>query len=652
MPLIDNVGRKSPRVIGLFAAMYLLLILGGITMVFPFIIMVSSSMTDEVDYKDFKYIPEYLTDDEVLFRKYLADKYSTPGPNIKFVNERFGEKEDEKSLLKRKTTTLKQTEPLLPLEFNSVPMSDLKSVNSKKLTEDWEEFCATLHLNYKISAFRRVGNSTGPVEKKFGLWVLNKYSNLDALNKAYTTQYSDISMVRGPQERIWDRVFPFDESQIGADFREFKKTLSPDEVYYINGDGPWQTFLRTKYNKKMFDSENIADLNSKNRTNFKDFKEITLPSTLKEATFLKEEWQEFAKTKFPIRYMVVSKKSEPLFKQFLKNKYKNTKLMSTVWEEKITSFDTVKLSEKLIDENRAQYLSCFQEFVAKNLPADLITLKGTENLYRDFVKAKYVDIAKLNNTYGTNFESFGSVRVLYQVFDTVEYLPKKSQLRRYFMFKNYFEVINYIVLHGRAVLNTLIYIVAVILVTLSINPMCAYALSRFKLSYGNKVLLFLLATMAFPAEVGMIPGFLLLKNFHLLNTYWALILPGLANGFSIFILKGFFDSLPKEFYEAAEMDGAGEMKIFLNITLPLAKPVLAYLTLGAFTAAYGAFMFAMLVCQDPNMWTIMVWLYQMWEWAPQHIRMAAYVLASIPTMLVFIFAQRVIMRGIIIPVQH
>ena len=198
-------------------------------------------------------------------------------------------------------------------------------------------------------------------------------------------------------------------------------------------------------------------------------------------------------------------------------------------------------------------------------------------------------------------------------------------------------------------LNTVIFVFAVIAISLIVNPMCAYALSRYNLPYAYKILLFLLATMAFPAEVAMIPSFLLLKQFHLLNTYWALILPGMANGYAIFLLKGFFDSLPKELYEAGIIDGASEATMFRKITIPMSKPIFAVIALQAFTAAYGAFMYAMLVCQDPKMWTMMVWLYQLQATAPQYITMAALTVAAIPTLLVFIFAQNVIMRGIIIP---
>ncbi len=170
-----------------------------------------------------------------------------------------------------------------------------------------------------------------------------------------------------------------------------------------------------------------------------------------------------------------------------------------------------------------------------------------------------------------------------------------------------------------------------LLVTLIINPLAAYALSRYQLPGTYKILLFLLATMAFPAEVTMIPGFLLLKQFHLLNTYWAILLPSMASGYSIFLLKGFFDSLPRELYEAAMLDGAREATMFMRITVPLSKPVLAVIGLGTFTAAYGMFMFAFVVCQDPNMWTMMVWLFEMNVWSPQFVQMAALVLSGIPT---------------------
>jgi multiple sugar transport system permease protein len=157
--------------------------------------------------------------------------------------------------------------------------------------------------------------------------------------------------------------------------------------------------------------------------------------------------------------------------------------------------------------------------------------------------------------------------------------------------------------------------------------------------------------MAFPAEVAMIPGFLLLRDLNLLNTFGALVLPGLANGYSIFLLKGFFDSVPRELYEAADIDGAGELTKFWRITFPMSKPILAVIALNAFKMSYGGFMWAFLTCQDPKMWTIMVWLYdfQSRYASEPGMCMAAFALASLPTLLVFLFCQKIIMRGIVIP---
>jgi multiple sugar transport system permease protein len=224
-----------------------------------------------------------------------------------------------------------------------------------------------------------------------------------------------------------------------------------------------------------------------------------------------------------------------------------------------------------------------------------------------------------------------------------------GELRREFASRNYRYVLDYVAINGRALWNTVIFCVFAILTQLIVNPLAAYALARYPISATGKILLFLLATMAFPAEVAMIPSFLLLKQFHLLNTFSALVLPSAASGYMIFLLKGFFDSLPKELYEAGQMDGARETTMMLRIALPLSKPVLGYIALMAFMAAYGSFMYAFLVAQDQHIWTLMVWVYNLQTYAPKAVTMAALVIAALPTLVVFLLAQRVIMKGIILP---
>ncbi len=120
---------------------------------------------------------------------------------------------------------------------------------------------------------------------------------------------------------------------------------------------------------------------------------------------------------------------------------------------------------------------------------------------------------------------------------------------------------------------------------------------------------------------------------------------------TIFLLKGFFDSLPAELYEAATIDGAPEWTVFWGISLPLDKPIVAVGMLNAFIAPYNGWEWAIIVAQDPKIWTIAVWTYQFSQTltgAPYMV-MAAFIVNSIPVLLVFLFCQKIILRGIILP---
>jgi ABC-type glycerol-3-phosphate transport system permease component len=216
---------------------------------------------------------------------------------------------------------------------------------------------------------------------------------------------------------------------------------------------------------------------------------------------------------------------------------------------------------------------------------------------------------------------------------------------------NYRLVGDYLFLRGRAFVNTILLVALTILASLTVNPFAAYALSRFRMRSTEKILLFMLATMAFPTAVTAIPGFLLIRDLGLLNTFAALVLPSVASAMSIFILKGFFDALPRELYEAAAIDGAGEWTVLLRITLPMTTPILAVNALNAFIHAYSSWEWAFLVCQKESHWTLAVWMYQMSQTFTHQpwCVMAGFVLVSIPTAVVFLVCQKVILRGIVLP---
>jgi len=384
---------------------------------------------------------------------------------------------------------------------------------------------------------------------------------------------------------------------------------------------------------------------------WKGYRAIALPKTAPEGELEREEWGHFVREELNLQFVRVRDEAKPIFSKLLEERYTgDLGLLNRRYGTDFASFsevtypeDTIHASERLVD---------WAEFV-KTVPAEYLYLQSPETEFRDFLEKKYGGaLGALNRAHeDAGYTSFDTVPMPTLEVDYADFLEHERAIRWEFATANYKQVIDYIVLHGRSLLNTAIYCLLAITVSLTVNPLAAYALSRFQLPSTYKVLLFCMTTMAFPAAVTMIPSFLLIKQLGLLNTYAALVLPGMANGFGIFLLKGFFDSLPRELYESATLDGAGEWTMFWNLTMALSKPILAVLALSAFTAAYGNFMFAFILCPDEKMWTLMVFLYQLQYRGHMGLTFAALLIAAIPTFLVFVFCQNIIIRGIVVPVE-
>src|SRR5690606_40821852 len=116
----------------------------------------------------------------------------------------------------------------------------------------------------------------------------------------------------------------------------------------------------------------------------------------------------------------------------------------------------------------------------------------------------------------------------------------------------------------------------------------------------------LLAALVVPAQVAMLPLFLLMKQLHLVNTYGGVVIPALASVFGIFLVRQYARSIPDELLEAARIDGAGEWRIFFSIVLPMLKPVLVTLALFSFMAAWNDLMWPLIVLTDQEHYTLPV----------------------------------------------
>jgi multiple sugar transport system permease protein len=598
---------------------YTALILGALTMLYPFLLMVSHSISSDIDMDDYKVVPRYLYNDTQLYKKYISDKYDPRF--ITDYNDQYG------------TTygTYKDIEP--PTDVNPA------------LVDEWFIFkTQSLPLTYQTHAFKGSNARTlvGRVHRRFQEFALAKYGSLDSINHAYQKDMNFLRTLAVYTAHFAERDFYPVRDSAYADWLILKAQLPQEYLVVVSGEAKWARYLQSKY-KDM-----IGNLNQDLGTNYTEFIQVPFSDDLPQHPVLRELWGDFVRNYWPFRYCQYAPAALPLFQEFLKVRHESIAEYNKYYGTAYTSFSQVPIPA---DFDNKMYAADWGEFAVERLPLEYIKPVTTERLFRVHLLKKHGSIDGINRQLGTAFTKPDDIKPPYFAADWLELMRQKSPMRVHYITRNYTEVIDYIVLHGRALLVTVIFISVIIFTQLTVNPLCAYALSRFNLSYSFKIILFLLVTMAFPAEVTMIPNFLLMKQLHMLNTFWALFLPGMANGFFIFILKGYFDSLPPELYEAATIDGASELTVYWKITFPMARPVMAWMTLTAFMSAYGAFMFAMIICQDSNMWTLMVWIYEMQNWAPPYLVTAAITVSAIPSLLVFTLCQNVIMRGMVLPVS-
>ena len=369
---------------------------------------------------------------------------------------------------------------------------------------------------------------------------------------------------------------------------------------------------------------------------------------------LRNLWTRFIETRYPVRLtsLIVTPELEQGYQDFLRKRFKTLERATRLLGTDVDAWDRFKLSSTVpVGDGQIAQRNIWFDFVI-NAPIESRIVTSSEHVYQAFLSDRYGSLEAVNDAYGWALERMEEAVPPFDIAYAVTFLQNERAFAWAAVSKNYSAVAIFLFHRGSAILVTFFLVGLAIVATLTVNPLAAYGLSRFAVRGKDKILLYMLFTMAFPAMVSAIPAYLLMRDLHLLNTFLALVLPFAANGMSIFILKGFFDSLPQELYDAANIDGATELQIFARITMPMMKPILAIQSLGAFIWAYTSWEWALIICQKQSMWTLAVWLFQAdsrWWADTPWIATAGYVVISIPTLLVFLFCQRIILRGIIIP---
>ncbi|MEU7468746.1 carbohydrate ABC transporter permease [Streptomyces sp. NPDC044984] len=174
----------------------------------------------------------------------------------------------------------------------------------------------------------------------------------------------------------------------------------------------------------------------------------------------------------------------------------------------------------------------------------------------------------------------------------------------------------------------------------------AYALSKLRPAFGRLILGGILATLMVPAQALVVPKYLTVADLGLLNDPLAIWLPAVANAFNLYLLKRFFDQLPRDVLEAAEMDGASRLRTLWSIVLPMSRPVLGVVSIFALVAVWQDFLWPLMVFSDTGKQPISVALVQLSQNIQLTVLIAAMVIASIPMVALFLVFQRHIVAGI------
>ena len=203
---------------------------------------------------------------------------------------------------------------------------------------------------------------------------------------------------------------------------------------------------------------------------------------------------------------------------------------------------------------------------------------------------------------------------------------------------------------GPYLANTVFVAVTATICSLFLAVLGAYFFSRHKLPFSGLLWGLFLFLMIMPTVTNLVPLFMLLKSMGLLNTLLALILVAVAGGqvFNIFVLRHFLEDLPKDLFEAAEMDGASHFQQVINIVIPMSAPIIGTLAILSFLNAWNEFLLPLIILRDKELFTLGVGLiYLDGEYVkPWGKIMASYFLAAIPLIIIFLFTMRLFVRGL------
>ena len=724
MPIIAQIGRKTFKGRAAVFVIYALLVLLGLTMVFPFFITLSGSATNEFDYDRFHAVPRSLWSRSDRFVKGLVYFFNVYHDWHQQMGARFP------TMPEHWSTWAAAGQDRAGIEALAAPYLDPTPEQWRRwkvMAADVAEYSDAYPVEDMLPAMRDVEATPllldmyrqrtldqappgtrprrdlderaldllqetwdTPIENVYAiefesieLWLpywhqswyppnTAKFKDFQSLKTAFRNGYAQPGVRRAWMNSLEENaveigdlrnLYPVNDNtppEIRSLWLDFKKNAAPaGRAVPLAMRVVWRKYLLSeevadRIGLSPGESFDVGTYNRLAGTDYSSLFDTPFPVPADAPEPLQSLWVRFVETRYPLRLTSFNPSPEldRRYREFLDDRFKTPTRANRLLNTDLESWDRYALSPTPpTGEENPALRDVWYDF-GSSLPFEERILTSSEHVFQRFLLERYGTLENINATYDWNLERIEEAFAPFDVAYAVTFLQNERAFVWAPLARNYSTVATFILGRGRSILVTFLLVALAIFATLTVNPLAAYGLSRFAVRGKDKILLFLLATMAFPAMVSAIPAYLLMRDLNMLNTFFALVLPYAANGMAIFILKGFFDSLPRELYDAATIDGAGELQIFARITMPMMKPILAIQSLYAFLWAYNSWEWALIICQKKSMWTIAVWLFQAdssWWADTPWITTAGFVIVSIPTLIVFLSCQKIILRGIIIP---
>ena len=462
MPIISRIGARSWKVRLIYTSMLGALIVGSISILYPFSLMLSGSFKSDADFIHVTPYPRYWSDDELLFRKYAESKYGVDINNVE-------------AAWRRPLGTWQKIAPPAHVD--------------RALVEDFLTWRRTFDMP---AGWYTLGHSVGGYYKL----LLPKYARLfrNRMSELYAGDVDAFSRQMGVSAKSWDLVVPPRENidsrrhqpemrGLAKAWRDFKITQPRHDRAIVNLDGVfWRRYLVPTY------TNDIAEYNRQHGTEYSRYDQVLLTRRAPAAALARDDWESFVRNELNMGFIRLDAALAGAYRRWLASRYGNIETLNERYSAAHTSFEkvafpTVPSGSPRIEADRSSFVKD-----RRACPAEHIEVYGPRQAFEQFVAGRR----------GVSADDVSPLALPLAAADYHDCTADSSTLRWEFATRNYKQVLQYVLLHGRGIINTLIYCGLAIATALLVNPLAAYALSQYNLRNTYKILLFCMATMAFP----------------------------------------------------------------------------------------------------------------------------------------------------------